>query len=232
MKVLSLHHVPFEGLGSLEEMIRGGGHHLRQLPMWTNPPLPEPKDFDLLIVMGGPMSIGDTDSCPWLSGEKKLIADTVAAGRRVLGICLGGQLLAEALGAAVAPGQEKEIGWFPVRRHPDAAGSAIGRQLPEEFMAFHWHGDAFEAPGNSVVLASSPACPVQGFSFEDRCIGLQFHLETTRKSAEDIVANGAADLAGSGTFIQSAGEILSPPGGFGTILPLMRRIWLFLSESS
>lgn len=118
MNILSLHHVPFEGLGSIEPLIAAGGHSLVSIPIWKTPVLPPISSFDTLIIMGGPMSVGDIKAHPWLTSEKKLIGRAIEAGRTVFGICLGAQLIAEAMGAEVYPGDNMEIGWFHVTVNP------------------------------------------------------------------------------------------------------------------
>jgi GMP synthase-like glutamine amidotransferase len=132
----------------------------------------------------------------------------VAAGKTVLGICLGAQLIADVLGAAVVQGPYPEIGWFPVHKDPRANRSAVGRALPARFTAFHWHGDTFELPQGAVSLGSSEACACQGFVYDERVVGLQFHLETTADSAAALVRNCGQEI-GDGPYEQPAQEILA-----------------------
>ena len=153
------------------------------------------------------MGVHDEERYPWLAAEKQFISDAIDQGKRVLGICLGAQLLAQLLGAPVTRNRWLEIGWFPIEKRPEAAASAIGRGLPERLTAFHWHGDTFGIPDGAIPLYRSQACENQGFIFEERVVGLQFHLETTPASAAALVRNAADELI-SAPFVQSAREIL------------------------
>ena len=129
------------------------------------------------------MSVNDEDVLDWLRPEKQLVRDAVARGIPVLGVCLGGQLIASALGARVYPGAASEIGWFPVHGVPDVAPSF---QFPPEILAFHWHGETFDLPAGAVRLAGSAACENQAFQVGRNVIALQFHLETTPDNVEAL----------------------------------------------
>ncbi len=176
--------------------------HLRQRPSLDDCP----DSFDLLVVMGGPMSVHDEAQYPWLVAEKRLIRAALDAGKKVLGICLGAQLLAQALGAAVRPGRQAEIGWWPLHRYSQALGSPLGERLPERLMAFHWHGETFDLPAGSVPLYGSAACANQGFIWNEQAIGLQCHLESTAESIEALLDACPQDLQREGA-VQSAGRI-------------------------
>jgi GMP synthase (glutamine-hydrolysing) len=201
MKLHWLQHVPFEGLGIIEEWAEGCNAEIRATRIFSNEPLPDVDNFDLLVVMGGPMGIYDYDAYPWLKEEKEFIRRAIDAEKRILGICLGAQLIADVLGAKVYPGPQKEIGWFPIRRAKDAPAL-----LPEELVVFHWHGDTFDLPEGSTPLASSEACRNQGFVYNDRVVGLQFHMETTPNSMEALIGNCAHELVDA-PFIQTANQM-------------------------
>ncbi len=201
-----LQHVPFEGLGSMEEYLAEQGHKLRCTCLWAGDVLPPADAFSALIVMGGPMGIYDYDEYPWLKDEKSFLLQVVEKKIPVLGICLGAQLLADVLGAEVTANPEKEIGWFPVRRTNDVPAS-LQTVLPEECLVFHWHGDTFSLPPHAVSLYSSTACENQAFLYKSHVMGLQFHLETTRNSAAALVENCRNELV-SAPWIQTEGEIL------------------------
>ena len=162
---------------------------------------PSPADFDWLVIMGGPMGIRDHVAHPWLVEEKTFIRETIDAGKTVVGICLGAQLIADVLGANVYPGPQKEIGWFPLRRTPETP-----EWMPEGLTAFHWHGDTFDLPENSIRLASSDACRNQGFVYRDRVVGLQFHLESTHESVEALIQNCGHELSDA-PYIQSGEQM-------------------------
>ena len=213
MRVHFLQHVPYESLGSLQDWLQQGEHRITATRLYAGDSLPRPDSLDLLIVMGGPMGIHDEADYPWLIAEKRFLDAVLATPARVLGVCLGAQLLADRLGAAVRPNPEKEIGWFPVRRSPDAAASPLADALPEAFTAFHWHGDTFELPAGAVHLGSSEACANQGFLHADRVLGLQYHLEMTEAGARDLVDCHREQL-GSGPFSQTETQLLAKTGRF------------------
>jgi GMP synthase-like glutamine amidotransferase len=207
MKVHWFQHVPFEGLGAIEQWLLSRGHTLSCTRFYANetPPV-NSHGFDWLIVMGGPMNVYEHDAYPWLSAEKNLIREAIAAGRRVLGICLGAQLIADVLGGKVYRNGEREIGWFPVRAV--SAGAASSFSFPGETPVFHWHGDTFSLPPGSVWLAESDGCAHQAFAVGKRVIGLQFHLEMTVGDVSAI-AQACADELTPGRYVQPADTIIS-----------------------
>jgi GMP synthase-like glutamine amidotransferase len=201
-------HVPFEGPGVIEPWARGRGQRIQVTRFFECEPLPPLEGVDWLVILGGPMSVHDEAIFPWLSSEKRFITEAIAGGRTILGICLGAQLVAAALGARVYPNAHKEVGWFPVRRRLEAERSKLGRALPLEIEAFHWHGETFDLPAGAIPLASSEACLNQGFVLGERVLGVQFHLETTPEAIGQLVANCPEDLT-EGSFVQSPAAMLS-----------------------
>lgn len=206
MNVHVFQHVPFEGPAGLTEWFSEVGAEVRRVRLFDGEALPELAETDWLVVMGGPMSANDEEKFPWMAGEKRFVAQAVAAGKTVLGICLGAQLIASALGARVYPNPEREIGWFPVTRTADPARVPLARALPERIEAFHWHGETFDLPPGAVRLARSAACENQAFAVGDRVMGVQFHLETTMEGARALLENCAEDLR-PGAFVQNADTI-------------------------
>lgn len=216
MRIHSLHHVAFEGVGSVEEWARANQTELRHSRLFAGDALPTLDSFDCLLVMGGPMNIHEEERYPWLGQEKECLKEAIAAGKIVLGICLGAQLIADALGAKVTRNQQREIGWFPVTaRHPWCAGI-----LPDPALVLHWHGDTFAMPPGAQALAESAACANQAFLYRDRVIGLQFHLETTPASLAALIDHAADDLA-PGPYVQTATEMLATPSRFTAINQMM-----------
>jgi GMP synthase (glutamine-hydrolysing) len=213
MKIHYLQHVSFEDLGSMEPHLNARGHELSCSPLHRNVLEHDPKDVDWLIVMGGPMGVHDEHVHPWLAEEKRFIRDVVEAGKPVLGICLGAQLLAEVLGARVYQNRHREIGWFPIMREADPAHSPIAALFPDELPVFHWHGDTFDLPDGALHLVSSEACCNQGFVWEDSVVGLQFHLESTQAGAEALIAHCGDELDGS-AWVQTPSAILCSPRRF------------------
>lgn len=216
MRVHFLQHVPYEGLGSLQDWLQRGEHRITATRLYAGDSLPRPDALDLLIVMGGPMGIHDEAEHPWLVAEKRFLDAVLAGNGRVLGICLGAQLLADRLGAAVRPNPEPEIGWFPVRRSPEVATTPLAAALPEELLAFHWHGDTFDLPAGAVPLGSSLACANQGFLYRNRVLGLQYHLEMTAAGAQDLI-DCHRDQLDTGPYSQTAAELLAETARFTEI---------------
>jgi GMP synthase-like glutamine amidotransferase len=213
MRLLCLQHVPHEGPGSIDGWARRRGHAIASVLVSEGGPIPAPEAFDWLIVMGGPMGVHDVARHPWLRDEKRALHAALDAGRRVLGVCLGAQLIAEALGARVHRNTEREIGWFPVRRTAEAAGTTLGRAFPEEFPAFHWHADTFDLPPGAVHLARSAACDQQAFALGDRVAGIQFHPEISVDWVRELLRHDAADLV-EGPFVQRPDDMLREPDRF------------------
>lgn len=207
MKVQVLQHVSFEGPAKITDWAQDRHHELSITKLFANERSPGIRDFDGLVIMGGPMGANDDAQFRWMKGEKKLIAEAIAKGKPVLGICLGAQLVAQVLGANVYRNKEKEIGWFPIeldapniRRHPLNV-------LPPKVTVFHWHGDTFDLPPKALHLARSQACENQAFSVGSTVVGLQFHLELSGSHIETLMRYGAADMT-AGPFVQTADEIL------------------------
>lgn len=200
-----LQHVAFEGLGAIEPWARGAGCGVSSTRLYSGEPLPSLDGTDLLIVMGGPMSVNDEADHPWLAAEKALIRAAVDRGVSVLGVCLGAQLIAAALGARVYRNRDKEIGWFPIER-VDASDGCF--RFPDQADVFHWHSETFDLPDGAVLLARSAACENQAFQVGATTIGLQFHLEMTPGSVRAVLDNCRGDLHPS-RFVQSESDLLS-----------------------
>ncbi len=203
-----LQHVPFEGLGSIGPWLDAAGYLTTATRFFESADLPSARDVDLLVVMGGPMSVNDEAALPWLAMEKCFIREVVDDGRPVLGICLGAQLVASAMGSRVKPNRVKEIGWFPIQGVPADAAAVF--RFPPAIDVFHWHGETFDLPTGAVRLARSAACENQAFQLGWMVVGLQFHLETTPGSAREIVDNCRDELV-EAEYVQSASAILAAP---------------------
>lgn len=213
MKQLRIHcfqHVQFEGLGCILDWINKQHHSVTYTRFYENPILPDIQDFDWLIVMGGPMGIYDEVQYPWLLGEKQFIQKALAANKTILGICLGSQLLADALGEKVYAHTQKEIGWFELS--PTAQGleqGFWGESLSgSKRMVFHWHGDTFQIPAKATHLAYSACCNRQAFIYKDNVLGLQFHLEVTPESLQGMLQHGAHELIPA-EYVQTSVQIES-----------------------
>lgn len=172
-----LQHVAWEGPGLIgsEAQARGLCTDVRRLDLDAS--LPEPSEVEGLVVMGGPMGVYETDRYPFLASECRLIQDLVQRDRPVLGVCLGAQLLAKALGAKVFPGHGQEIGCGPVELTEEGKQDPLFVSAGPSFHVFHWHGDTFDLPERATLLASSRQYPHQAFRFGRCAYGLQFHVE-------------------------------------------------------
>ena len=225
-------HVPFEGLGSIDTWARSRGAAVTATRWHAGDRAPAADAFDWLVVMGGPMGVYDEAQHPWLAAEKRSLHEALDAGRTVVGICLGAQLVAAVLGARVTRNPHREIGWFPVHRDPAAAAHPVAQALPAAFEAFHWHGDTFAVPPGAVPLARSEACANQAFAIGNRVLALQFHLEVTLASAVAMVAHCPADLL-PGPYVQAAGELVrADPARFERLNGVMEGLLDRLAEAA
>ncbi len=210
MRILFLQHDPLDGPGAMIEWAEARGHTVASCLICEGAPLPPIESFDLLVSLGGPMGAYEEDIHPWLGIEKQYLRQTVAAGKKILGLCLGCQLLAEALGGRAFRHTCKEFGWQPIEPLPQGA-DWFGTQKP--FKAFQWHGDTYSLPPKAVQIATNGACDQQAFVIGNQVLGLQFHLEWTEQMARDALADPGAAPPKS-PFVQSPEEILSDPSLF------------------
>ena len=206
MRLHVLQHVPFEGLGHIDSWIRRRGHRLTLSRLYEGAKLPDPEAFDRLVILGGPMNIHEEAAYPGLVEEQALIKAALAAGKSAVGICLGAQLLADGLGSRVYAGSHREIGWFPVRLTAAGQRTALTEGLPAVTTVFHWHGDTFDLPPGAVHLFESEACANQAFLLDNRILGLQFHLESTPETVQQLLTHCRDELI-PGPFIQGVAQI-------------------------
>jgi GMP synthase-like glutamine amidotransferase len=191
MRAVCLKHVPFEGPGAFATALTARGVSLER---YLVPQDGLPNDAgDVLIVMGGPMSVNDSDS--WIAEETAFIRSALQAGKPVIGVCLGSQFMAKSLGAAIRPGKALEIGMTPVRLTAEAKQDPVFGTLPESFEVFEWHGEVFDLPKDCVPLASSDIAPLQAFRYAAHAYGLLFHLEMEEHGIESLCRECAPDLA-------------------------------------
>ncbi len=202
MRFHVIQHVPFEGPGKIAHFATSRGWTIKTTKLFEGDGFPKHEEYDLLVIMGGPMGAHDEGKFPWLAGEKRYLNEAIEKGKKLLGICLGAQLLADVLGARVYRNEQKEIGWFPIELTDEGKESPLFRDFPRRFTPFHWHGDTFEIPRGAVHIARSEACENQAFAFEERVIGLQFHLEMTEAGIDAILANCEKDVT-EAPFVQS-----------------------------
>lgn len=203
MRLHYLQHVPFEGPGFIETWAKEQKYSISATRFFEGDVLPDPGSFDALIVLGGPMSVFEEEQYPWLIEEKQFINESIDKGKKVLGICLGAQLLAHVLGAAVKPATNKEIGWFPIFPTDESKLLPWFHELFSNHpLVFHWHADKFEIPFGAINLASSEANKNQAFAVNDQLLGLQFHVEPVQDNVNELVKHMKRDLV-PGNFIQN-----------------------------
>jgi len=213
MRIHWLQHVSFEGLGRIAGWAAENGCLVTGSRMFAGDVLPPVGNFDMLVIMGGPMSVNDEVAHSWLVGEKRFISQAIQAGKMVLGICLGAQMIASVAGARIRPADHKEIGWFSVEKTRSARHAAVGCVLADKSEVFHWHGETFDLPHGAAHLARSRACENQAFAIGARIVGLQYHLETTPESVDALIQNCRHELV-KAPYVQTATDMQSRPYRF------------------
>jgi GMP synthase (glutamine-hydrolysing) len=222
-------HVPFENEGTIGLWAKKEGASISKSLFYENTNLPLMESFEILIVLGGPMNIYEEKKFFFLKEEKKFIEKAIFAGKKVLGICLGAQLIADVMGAKITRNKSKEIGWFKAERtniHP------FLEKFPENFTVFQWHGDTFSIPEGAVRIAKSELCENQAFAYKDTVIGLQFHLESTPESIQALIDNCSDELV-ERPGIQTSKMMLSKKENFTLANQMMEQLMQnFLIQSS
>ncbi|MBC7487575.1 MAG: type 1 glutamine amidotransferase [Cytophagaceae bacterium] len=209
MNIHFLQHVPFEELGALEQWLVKPGNRVTSTRLYEDIRLPFVDLFDVLIIMGGPMSVHDEDRHRWLLAEKELIRKALDKGKKVVGICLGAQLIAEVLGASISLNPLPEIGWFNVELSDEALAQSAFKGFNKFITPFHWHGETFTLPAEAIAIGKSAACANQGFLWNNQVLALQFHLEITQEGITALLNNCREDLKES-TYVQTAGSMIRP----------------------
>ncbi len=210
MRITCLQHIGYEGPEAIGRWASERGHSLEVVvPLLEE--FPDPSSVDLLVVMGGPMSAYDDEHHPWLAAERGFIRRAIAEGTPVLGVCLGAQLAAQALGGAARPHDVREVGWFPARLTDAGRASRVLSVLPDEFVVGLWHGDTYDLPAGLETAALTEACPNQAFeAAQGRVVGLQFHLEWSRETLRGLVDRHGDWIEEGGPYVQSAEAFLHP----------------------
>ncbi len=186
MNIHYFQHVPFEGLACMEDWAKRPSNKVTATRFYEDERMPFVELFDTLIIMGGPMSVLDEREYAWLVQEKILIKKAIERGKKVIGVCLGAQLIAEALGSKIYKNAYREIGWLPVTKTDEGKKHALLSDLPDTMNVFHWHGETFDLPEGAVSLLSSEACANQAFAYGDNVLALQFHMEMTADAIKTI----------------------------------------------
>ena len=206
MKALIFQQVKDEGLGLLGEFLKRWGIPYDTVAFYKEEDIPPLSLYDTLIVLGGPMNVYEEDKYPCLARQNQAIKQAVSLGMPYLGICLGAQLLAKALGAKVVANPIKEIGFGHVQLTWEATRDSLFRGLPQELPVFQWHGDTFIIPAGAIRLASSPYCGNQAFCYGQKAYALQFHLEVTPAMIKKWASKNEAELKEPGRPI--VGELV------------------------
>jgi len=214
MRFHILQHVDFEGPAAIADWLDEKNYDYSVTKFFNGDVLPAQEYFDVLIVMGGPMGVGDVMKFPWLVDERQFIQHSISSKKYILGICLGAQLIARACGAAVVRNKHKEIGWFDINIKQQHLSPLLNGVFTSQYMeVFHWHGDTFEVPEGALHFASSEACENQAFIFHNRIIALQFHIEITENSTALLVDNCKDELDET-SHVQSESEIFADSARF------------------
>ena len=205
MQAHCLQHAPFEGLGAIETWLSSKKFKISYTRFFQKDNLPEVDDIDWLIVMGGPMSVNDEIIYPWLVDEKEFIRKCIEKKKTIIGVCLGSQLIANALGSPIYKNAQKEIGWFPLKKSLHIT-NPVFNNFPETMYVFHWHGETFDLPKNAQLIAFSEVCLNQVFTLFDHVAAFQCHLETTSESLALMLENCGDEIIPA-PYIQTAGEM-------------------------
>ena len=188
-KVLAFRHVPFEDLGMIGDSLASHQIACEYIDLYRGGGAPDVRGPDGLIFMGGPMSVND--DLPYIRRELELIGEAAGLGLPMLGVCLGAQLIAKALGARVYANDVREIGWYPIEWSSAAARDRLHSGLSGRDTVFHWHGETFDLPAGAELLASSDACRNQAYRVGENIYGLQYHLEVTPAMIADWLTQDA-----------------------------------------
>ena len=204
MKIHCFQHVAFETPGSIIEWAHHHQHDICYTRFYERLPVfPLINDVDILLVLGGSMNVDEDAKYPWLREEKDFIRQAISAGKKVMGICLGSQLIARALGSEVYPQAEKEIGFFPVQFTEEGIQHPFFNHFKNPSMVFHWHGDTFHLPAGAALIASSQSCKNQLYLFGNNVLGLQFHLEMNEEVMNEMLLHDIVELNEKGKYIQT-----------------------------
>ncbi|PWG63528.1 glutamine amidotransferase [Sediminicurvatus halobius] len=195
-RCLAIRHVAFEDLGLLAPLLEASGYQIRYREAGVDDLTAEdPHAPDLLVILGGPIGAADEADYPFLADEVRLLRERLAADRPTLGLCLGAQLMARALGAQVYPAREKEIGWAPLELTAAGRAGCLRHLDGGITLVLHWHGDTFELPAGATRLASTRACENQAFAYGERALALQFHAEAAGRALERWFIGHTVEIA-------------------------------------
>lgn len=206
-----IQHVPFETCGSIQHWADVRTVDVQVIHPYAGDALPQVGEHDSVVLMGGPMSVNDAEALPWFAEEIEWTKALLSSKAPILGICLGGQILAKALGARVLKNEEREIGWYPVNSHENREATQLDESLPQRMPVFHWHSERFEIPEGAIPIYSSEGCKEQAFLYQGRALALQFHLEILPDTVEALIEACANEMI-PGPYVQTVNEIRAKTG--------------------
>ena len=209
MNVLIIKHIDIEGPGLIEHYLMQRKIFYQILCLETDDRFPKLDSLTHIFILGGPMNVYEEDRYPFLRDEDLFIKEAIQRGKSVLGICLGAQLIAKALGAKVFKAPIEEIGWYDVSLTKIGSNDPLFSLLPKTFPVFQWHEDTFEIPHNAILIATSSPVPDQAFRYGENTYGLQFHLEVTREMIREWMETYKEEFEGSQPPLLSKIKILT-----------------------
>ncbi len=209
MNALIIKHIEIEGPGLIEYCLKHEKIPYQILILKSSVCLPKPDDFTHIVFLGGPMSVYEENRYPFLRDEDLFIKEAIQRGKSILGICLGAQLIAKALGAKVLKAPVKEIGWYDVSLTRIGSIDPLFSHLPKTFSVFQWHEDTFEIPHSATLIATSSLVPDQAFRYGENAYGLQFHLEVTREMITEWIKTYEEEFEGSQPLLLSKLKIIA-----------------------
>ena len=228
MRIHCLQHVKFENPGTILEWATQNNHSIGYTYFFESQfTWPDLDAVDALIIMGGSMNTDELEKYHWLIGEQILIREAIKAGKKILGICLGAQLIAAASGCKVYQGTEKEIGFFPIQFSNTALDLDLFNHFYNPYTVFHWHGDTFDLPESAVLIASTAICKHQAYLIGNSVLGLQFHLEMNEAVVEAMMRFDGQELDASASQIQTREKIKE---GFTYLQQNKKDIFLLLDK--
>jgi GMP synthase-like glutamine amidotransferase len=228
MRIHCFQHVAFENPGSIVEWAVANEHTISYTYFFEeNHFIPQLSDIDALLVIGGYMNANEEEKFFWLKAEKQFIKQAIDAEKKVIGICLGSQLIVAALGSKVYPAKEKEIGFFPIQFSKEILTSPLFNHFTNPYTVFHWHGDTFDLPANAQLIASTAISKHQAFLIGTNVLALQFHFEMNETVIEDMLLHDGHELDEKGDYIQTADVIKKQ---YACLYQNRKDIFLFLDK--
>lgn len=208
MKMLIVTHASFEKPGSIQSWAERNNHKITEVKPYKGESIPDVTDFDFVVVMGGPQSPLEIDKAPYLKNEIRMLSEALQQNKRIIGVCLGAQLIGEALGAKTERSPFREIGCYPLEILPEAKDDPIFGKLDQKVNVMHWHSDMPGMAAGAVLLAKSDGCPRQIYRYGDRVYGFQCHFELTKELVAEMTVHCPNDLA-TGKYIMTKDELMN-----------------------